>query len=149
MKRIELFEKFFTVKPQPIGDYIFHKYISNIYGDVKTYTMDYPPAIGIPKYSVDIEFRINFPLKETDFKKILEIIDSVKPLCYDKIKKSDGVSFYIYESLLRIRLILKKDKVKEIEQSQEYKDWLISVDTQWKKYREDENLKKHAKKYNL
>ena len=159
MKRIELFERFFKVKPQPVGDYIFDKYISSIIPDAKRVkVIDYPPSnehqpIYVylqPHYVSDIEFTLSSnAFSEKDLNTFLKIINTVKELCYEKVKSSKGIEYYFYDGYIRLRLILKQDKLKEIQQSQEYQNWLSSAETQWKKYREDETMKKYAKKYNL
>lgn len=159
MKYIENIKLFEAVRKPRMGDFFYDIYVHPICDKSRVNSIvDYTEGkkswfgyLGKKYFVIEMVLRNVSWYDEDDIKKILEVSKSLKPFCVDsgRSKKSDAVGVIFNFERIIFRMILTNDKIEEIKSTEEYKKWLVGAEMKWNKHKEELNLKKITKKYNI
>lgn len=146
MKIEKFYEKVQRTKPK-LSQFIYQKYLSDLIQNADFLDEKPDRYKNRYEYTCLIEFSNRVYLYDKEqLNYLLSILDRVKEFEEPGKKR---VSLFISQSYIRLHIKIKPAKVKEIEATQEYQDWYKTIDANWVKWKEETELKKAMKKYNL
>lgn len=146
MKIEKFYEKVQRTKPK-LSQFIYQKYLSDLIQNADFLDEKPDRYKNRYEYTCLIEFSNRVYLYDKEqLSHLVSILERLKE--FEELGKK-RVSFFINQSYIRLHIKLKPAKVKEIEATQEYQDWYKNIESDWINYKEEQELKKATKKYNL
>lgn len=146
IQNLELFEKLIKRKIRPISDFLFQKFFeSPDYTYPKNTEQEHYDMVNgnFKNFEIQITFsRNNYGyFNKKDFLLFAEFIDYINNF-------SKNVQFKILGNV-EIKMYFTSEEIQKIKELSEFKEWLEKADAENKKYLEERELKKVAKKYNI
>lgn len=146
MKIEKFYEKVQRTKPK-LSQFIYQKYLSDLIENASF--LDEKPDRLKNRYEYKCNIEFSGSVYNQDKESLKYLISVLERLNEFEEPGKKRVSLFMVESRIIIKIKIKPAKVKEIEATQEYQDWYKTIDANWIKWKEESELKKSMKNYNV